>query len=130
MESRLPASRRIFVHFLVLCMACAAALLAPSQAFAAAAHVFEHIFRTPQVMHTPLEPMVSAAEAGEEGTVLVNSSTQHPSEIQAIVAEVLDITVPGGVRREDYIRRVVQMRRGEPVRNGLFRLVVREVPCE
>ena len=39
--------------------------------------------------HFYLETQAAWAEAGEDGTVLVNSSTQHPSEIQAIVAEVL-----------------------------------------
>jgi xanthine dehydrogenase molybdopterin binding subunit/xanthine dehydrogenase small subunit len=39
--------------------------------------------------HFYLETQAAWAEAGEEGCVTVNSSTQHPSEIQAIVAEVL-----------------------------------------
>jgi xanthine dehydrogenase molybdopterin-binding subunit B len=39
--------------------------------------------------HFYLETHAAWAEAGEDGTVLVNSSTQHPSEIQAVVAEVL-----------------------------------------
>ncbi len=33
------------------------------RAFASAAHVFEHEFHTEQVMHTPLEPMVSSGRA-------------------------------------------------------------------
>ena len=37
--------------------------------------------------HFYLETHAVWAEAGEDGSVLVNSSTQHPSEIQAIVAE-------------------------------------------
>ena len=41
--------------------------------------------------HFYLETHAAWAEAGEDGTVLVNSSTQHPSEIQAIVAEVLHL---------------------------------------
>jgi xanthine dehydrogenase molybdopterin binding subunit/xanthine dehydrogenase small subunit len=41
--------------------------------------------------HFYLETHAAWAEAGEEGAVLVNSSTQHPSEIQAIVAEVLHV---------------------------------------
>ncbi len=41
--------------------------------------------------HFYLEAHAAWAEAGEDGTVLVNSSTQHPSEIQAIVAEVLHL---------------------------------------
>ncbi|MGH6692001.1 MAG: molybdopterin cofactor-binding domain-containing protein, partial [Gammaproteobacteria bacterium] len=35
------------------------------RAFKEAAHVFEHTFRTQQVLHVPLEPFVSAAEAGD-----------------------------------------------------------------
>ena len=41
--------------------------------------------------HFYLETHAAWAEAGEDGTVTVNSSTQHPSEIQAIVAEVLHV---------------------------------------
>ncbi len=41
--------------------------------------------------HFYLETHAAWAEAGEDGTVLVNSSTQHPSEIQAVVAEVLHL---------------------------------------
>ena len=41
--------------------------------------------------HFYLETQAAWAEAGEEGTVTVNSSTQHPSEIQAIVSEVLHL---------------------------------------
>jgi xanthine dehydrogenase molybdopterin binding subunit/xanthine dehydrogenase small subunit len=39
--------------------------------------------------HFYLETQAAWAEAGEDGTVTVNSSTQHPSEVQSIVAEVL-----------------------------------------
>jgi xanthine dehydrogenase molybdopterin binding subunit/xanthine dehydrogenase small subunit len=41
--------------------------------------------------HFYLETQAAWAEAGEDGSVTVNSSTQHPSEIQAIVAEVLHV---------------------------------------
>jgi xanthine dehydrogenase large subunit len=41
--------------------------------------------------HFYLETQAAWAEPGENGTVLVVSSTQHPSEIQAKVAEVLDL---------------------------------------
>ena len=41
--------------------------------------------------HFYLETQAAWAEPGEDGTVLVNSSTQHPSEIQAIVSEVLHV---------------------------------------
>ena len=39
--------------------------------------------------HFYLETHAAWAEAGEDGTVFVSSSTQHPAEIQSIVAEVL-----------------------------------------
>ncbi len=38
-----------------------------------------------------LETQAAWAEAGEDDTVLINSSTQHPSEIQTIVGEVLGL---------------------------------------
>ena len=41
--------------------------------------------------HFYLETHASWAEAGEEGSVFVSSSTQHPSEIQTIVSEVLGL---------------------------------------
>jgi xanthine dehydrogenase molybdopterin-binding subunit B len=39
--------------------------------------------------HFYLETQAAWAEAGEGGSVFVSSSTQHPSEIQAIVAELV-----------------------------------------
>jgi xanthine dehydrogenase molybdopterin binding subunit/xanthine dehydrogenase small subunit len=39
--------------------------------------------------HFYLETQAAWAEAGEAGSVFVNSSTQHPTEIQAIVADVI-----------------------------------------
>ncbi len=41
--------------------------------------------------HFYLETQAAWAEAGEDDTVLINSSTQHPSEIQTIVCEVLGL---------------------------------------
>jgi len=41
--------------------------------------------------HFYLETQAAWAEAGEDGSITVNSSTQHPSEIQAIVSEVLHV---------------------------------------
>jgi CO/xanthine dehydrogenase Mo-binding subunit len=57
-------------------------------AFAEAAHVFEHSFRTQQVMHTPLEPHVSLAEVRGD-TVTVYSSTQTPSFVRIEIARLL-----------------------------------------
>ena len=41
--------------------------------------------------HFYLESHACWAEVGEEGEVFVSSSTQHPSEVQAVVAHVLDL---------------------------------------
>jgi xanthine dehydrogenase molybdopterin binding subunit/xanthine dehydrogenase small subunit len=41
--------------------------------------------------HFYLESQAAWAECGEDGEVFVTSSTQHPSEIQAVVAHVLDV---------------------------------------
>ena len=41
--------------------------------------------------HFYLESQAAWADPGEDGTVFVQSSTQHPSEIQAVVAHVLDV---------------------------------------
>jgi hypothetical protein len=40
--------------------------------------------------HFYLEAQAAWAECGEDGEVFVSSSTQHPSEVQAVVAHVLD----------------------------------------
>ncbi len=58
------------------------------RAFAAAEHVFEHSFRTQQVMHTPLEPHVSLADA-QDGSVTIYSSTQTPSFVRIEIARLL-----------------------------------------
>ncbi len=60
----------------------------PEAAFAKADHVFEHTFRTQQVMHTPLEPMVSLAES-TGSTVTIYSSTQMPSFVRIEIARLL-----------------------------------------
>jgi xanthine dehydrogenase molybdopterin binding subunit/xanthine dehydrogenase small subunit len=41
--------------------------------------------------HFYLETNAAWAEAGEDGTVFISSSTQHPSEVQHIVAHLLDV---------------------------------------
>ena len=41
--------------------------------------------------HFYLESQAAWAEVGEDGTVFINSSTQHPSEVQASVAHVLGL---------------------------------------
>ncbi|HKS89019.1 MAG TPA: xanthine dehydrogenase family protein molybdopterin-binding subunit [Stellaceae bacterium] len=57
-------------------------------AFAAAAHVFEHSFRTQQTMHTPLEPHVAIADA-QDDRVTIHSSTQTPSFVRIEIARLL-----------------------------------------
>ena len=59
-------------------------------AFAAAEHVFEHTFRTQQVMHTPLEPFVSVAEAGDGG-ITIHTSSQNPSYVRIEIARLLGL---------------------------------------
>ncbi len=60
----------------------------PEAAFAKADHVFEHTFRTQQVMHTPLEPMVSLAES-TGSSVTIYTSTQMPSFVRIEIARLL-----------------------------------------
>ncbi|MFM0561986.1 xanthine dehydrogenase family protein molybdopterin-binding subunit [Paraburkholderia sediminicola] len=57
-------------------------------AFAAAEHVFEDTFTTQQVMHTPLEPMVSLAEPGD-GTITIHTASQSPSFVRIEIARLL-----------------------------------------
>ena len=57
-------------------------------AFAAAAHVVEGEYRTQQVMHTPLEPMVSIGEPGED-TLTIHTASQSPSFVRIEVARLL-----------------------------------------
>ncbi|HEX2860200.1 MAG TPA: xanthine dehydrogenase molybdopterin binding subunit, partial [Lacunisphaera sp.] len=63
---------------------CAAAL-------AAAPQQFDGEFEFGGQEHFYLETQAAWAEPGEDQAVLVNSSTQHPSEIQAIVSEILHL---------------------------------------
>ena len=59
-----------------------------AQAFAQADHVFEHTFRTQQVMHTPLEPMVSLAEL-KDGGLTIHTGSQSPSFVRLELARLL-----------------------------------------
>ena len=59
-----------------------------SKAFAEADHLFEHTFRTQQVMHTPLEPMVSLAEL-KDGGIAIHTASQSPSFVRLEVARLL-----------------------------------------
>ncbi|HEX9462499.1 MAG TPA: molybdopterin cofactor-binding domain-containing protein, partial [Alphaproteobacteria bacterium] len=58
------------------------------KAFAAADRVFEHTFRTQQVLHLPLEPFVSAAETSGS-TVTIHTASQGPSFVRIEIARLL-----------------------------------------
>ncbi len=55
------------------------------------AHRIEDVFEFGGQEHFYLETQAAWAEVDGEGNVLVSSSTQHPTEIQTIVAEVLHL---------------------------------------
>jgi CO/xanthine dehydrogenase Mo-binding subunit len=57
-------------------------------AFARADRVFEHTFRTQQVLHLPLEPFVSAADPGD-GTLTIHTASQSPSFVRIEIARLL-----------------------------------------
>ncbi len=57
-------------------------------AFANAAHVFDHTFKTQQVMHVPMEPMVTVAEPQDRG-VLIHTASQSPSFVRIEIARLL-----------------------------------------
>jgi CO/xanthine dehydrogenase Mo-binding subunit len=57
-------------------------------AFAAADHVFEHTFRTQQVLHLPLEPFVSIAEPGEDA-LTIHTASQSVSFVRIEIARLL-----------------------------------------
>jgi CO/xanthine dehydrogenase Mo-binding subunit len=56
--------------------------------FAAADHVFEHVFRTQQVLHVPLESHASIAEPGHD-FITIHTSTQTPSFVRTEIARLL-----------------------------------------
>lgn len=57
----------------------------------AAPHVVEGEFELGGQEHFYLESHAAWAEPGEDGEVFVTSSTQHPSEVQAVVSHVLHL---------------------------------------
>jgi len=63
-----------------------------SKGFKLSHHIIEGDFKTGGQEHWYLETQSSIANPGEEKEIKVYSSTQHPSETQAIVAEVLGIS--------------------------------------
>jgi len=58
------------------------------KAMKGAARVFEHRFRTQQVMHTPLEPLVSVAES-TESSLTIHTASQSPSFVRIEIARLL-----------------------------------------
>ncbi|WP_293572643.1 xanthine dehydrogenase molybdopterin binding subunit [Phaeobacter sp.] len=60
-------------------------------ALAAAAHVVEDSFEIGGQEHFYLEGQAALAQPQEDGGMLVNSSTQHPTEIQHKVAEAIGL---------------------------------------
>jgi xanthine dehydrogenase small subunit len=64
---------------------------APEEALARAPRRLSGEFTFGGQEHFYLETHAAWAEWGDEGDVFISSSTQHPSEIQAIVAEVLHL---------------------------------------
>jgi CO/xanthine dehydrogenase Mo-binding subunit len=59
-----------------------------AKGFEEADHVFEHTFRTQAVMHTPLEPIVSAADARDD-RVVIHTASQSPSFVRLEIARLL-----------------------------------------
>ncbi|HEY4265896.1 MAG TPA: xanthine dehydrogenase family protein molybdopterin-binding subunit [Micropepsaceae bacterium] len=56
--------------------------------FAASDHVFEHTFRTGQVLHVPLESHASLAIPGND-SLIIHTGTQTPSFVRSEVARLL-----------------------------------------
>ena len=57
-------------------------------AFAKADHVFEHEFRTQQVMHVPMEPFVTLADVSN-GHATLHTASQGPSFVRIEIARLL-----------------------------------------
>lgn len=61
----------------------------PQAAFASADHVFEHTFRTQQVLHLPLEPFVSVCEPGVD-SITIHTASQSVSFVRIEIARLLN----------------------------------------
>jgi CO/xanthine dehydrogenase Mo-binding subunit len=59
-----------------------------AQAFAQAEQIFEHTFKTQQVLHLPLEPFVSVAEPSDGG-LTIHTASQSPSFVRIEIARLL-----------------------------------------
>jgi CO/xanthine dehydrogenase Mo-binding subunit len=60
----------------------------PQEFFDSADHVFEHTYHTQQVMHTPLEQMVSVADAKHD-KITIYTASQSPSFVRLEIARLL-----------------------------------------
>ncbi len=58
------------------------------KAFQDAHRIFEHRFNTQQVMHVPLEPLVSVAES-TENSLTIHTASQSPSFVRIEIARLL-----------------------------------------
>jgi CO/xanthine dehydrogenase Mo-binding subunit len=58
------------------------------QGFAEADHVFEHTFRTQQVLHLPLEPFVTVADP-TPNQLVIHTASQSPSFVRIEIARLL-----------------------------------------
>jgi CO/xanthine dehydrogenase Mo-binding subunit len=58
------------------------------KAFASAAHLFEHTFRTQKCLHLAFEPFASIADA-RESSITIHTSSQGPSFVRAEIARLL-----------------------------------------
>jgi CO/xanthine dehydrogenase Mo-binding subunit len=60
------------------------------KAFASAAQVFEHTFRTQKVLHLSLEPLVAIADYKDDG-VTITTASQSPSFVRSEIARLLGV---------------------------------------
>ena len=60
-------------------------------AFESAEHTLDGVLHIGGQEHFYLESQVAIAHPGEDGAVTVHSSTQHPTEVQQVVAEALGV---------------------------------------
>jgi CO/xanthine dehydrogenase Mo-binding subunit len=59
------------------------------KAFAEAAHVFEHEFRTQKCLHVPLEPFATIADA-KDSSITLHTGSQGPSFVRSEIARLLN----------------------------------------
>ena len=60
-----------------------------AKGFAEADRIFDDVFKSGQVMHTPLEPMVSVAETRSGKDLIIHTASQSPSFVRMEVARML-----------------------------------------